>query len=61
MEVHKWTGKETITVKDVIDVLNEICELDSELMKNISLTRFPCNTEIRDHKSVQAHCYGMLL
>jgi len=58
MEVEKWTGDETIVVKDVIAMLNEIQQLDPELMTNMVLHRFPCKTEIRDHKAVQAHCHG---
>lgn len=58
MEVEKWTGEETVAVKDVLAMLNEIHALDSELTTNMVLHRFPCNKDIRDHKTVQAHCYG---
>ena len=58
MEVDKWTGEETIAIKDVVAMLNEIHKLDPELMADITLTRFPCNHSVRDHKTVQAHCYG---
>lgn len=58
MEVDKWTGEETMAIKDVIAVLNEIHDLDPELMANMTLTRFPCKDTVRDHKTVQAHCYG---
>ena len=58
MEVDKWTGEETFAIKDVIAMLNEIHQLDPELTANMVLHRFPCNKEIRDHKTVQAHCYG---
>ena len=58
MEVEKWTGEETITVKDVVAMLNEIHQIDPDLTTGMILHRFPCNKGIRDHKTVQAHCYG---
>lgn len=58
MEVEKWTGEETVAVKDIVAMLNEITQLDPELMTNVALKRFPCKPEIRDHKTVQAHCFG---
>lgn len=58
IEVDKWTGEETVAVKDIIATLNEIHKLDSELTTNMVLHRFPCNAEIKNHKTVQAHCYG---
>lgn len=58
MEVQKWTGEETIAVKDVIAMLNEIHQLDPELTTNMVLHRFPCNEGVKNHKTVQAHCYG---
>jgi len=58
MEVDKWTGEEFVAVKDVIALLNEIHEADPSLMTDITLTRFPCTEAVRDHKTVQAHCYG---
>lgn len=58
MEVDKWTGDETVAVKDVIAMLNEIQQLNPELMTDITMTRYPCNHAIRDHKTVQAHCFG---
>ena len=58
MEVNKWTGDETVAVKDVIAMLNELHQLNPELMTDFTLKRFPCNHAIRDHKTVQAFCYG---
>lgn len=58
MEINEWTGNEQITVKGIITALNEITRLDPDLMQQLCSTRFPCNTAIRDHKTVQTHCYG---
>ena len=58
MEIDRWTGEETVAVKDVIAMLNEIHQLDPELMTNMVLHRFPCNEGIKNHKTVQAHCHG---
>ena len=58
MEVEKWTGEETVAVKDVVAMLNEIHQIDLVLTANMVLHRYPCNKGIRDHKTIQAHCYG---
>lgn len=59
MEVEKWTGEETIKIKDIIATLNEITELDPNFMHKLTFERHPCSAGIRDHKTVQAHCYDM--
>jgi len=58
MKVEEWTGDETISIKEILAVMNEITEIDPDLMSHIGLVRFPCNHGIRDHETVQAHCYG---
>jgi len=55
MEVDGWTGEETIVVKDVIAMLNEMHQLDPKLMTDMVLHRFPCNEGIKNHKTVQVH------
>lgn len=58
MKVDKWTGEETVAIKDIIAMLNEVLELDKELLTDMILRRFPCSHAVRDHETVQAHCYG---
>lgn len=58
MKVDKWTGKEAISLLTILETLNEAYQLDSELMQNLITMRFPCSEEIRDHETIQAHCFG---
>jgi len=57
MKVNEWTGEEKISIKEILAVMNEITDLDPDLMNRIGLVRFSCNHDIRDHETVQAHCY----
>lgn len=58
MKVDKWAGNETVSINDILAFLNEINKLDPKFMKQLTTTRFPCSTELRDHETAQAHCYG---
>ena len=57
LKVDKWTGFESITINQILEVLNEMVGIDPEFTKKLMTTRFPCNHEMRDHKSIQVHCY----
>jgi len=58
MKVDKWTGKEAVSLLSVLDTLNEAYQLDPELMQNLITTRFSCNKKIRDHETIQTHCFN---
>ena len=57
MKVSEWSGKETISVTDALVFLNHVAKLDPEFITRLCLNRTACNTAIRDHESIQAHCY----
>ncbi len=57
MKVEKWTGNEAVSVNGILDLLNATCKLDPEFMQTLITSRFPCNENIKDHPSIQVHCY----
>ena len=58
MKVDKWTGNEAVSVTGVLILLNEACKLDPQFMQTLVTSRFPCNDKIKDHPTIQVHCYG---
>jgi hypothetical protein len=49
----EWNKTFGISIKDIIDTLNELVETDRDFVNTLISTRFPCNDKLRDHKSVQ--------
>ncbi len=45
--------KETISIDQTIEVLNEIIRLDPEAISKLVSVRVKCNTEIANHPTVQ--------
>jgi len=49
--------KESITPKDVCNLLNELLAIDYEAVKNLVSSRVRCNQTLADHPTVQARQY----
>ena len=49
--------KETITIQDVCDLLNELLEKDRYCINSLLFTRVTCNKAIADHPTVQVQQY----
>lgn len=47
-----------ITPQFIVDYLNELLELDSEMMHEFCFNRFKCNEKIAEHPTVQVTAYG---
>jgi len=45
--------KETITIQDAVDVLNEALSLDSEAINALIKARVKCNEDLSNHPSIQ--------
>jgi len=58
LKVKRFTGKETVSINEIIATLDELVKLDPVWMQKRCLTRYACNAKIRDHESVQVHCYN---
>lgn len=49
--------KESITIQDALDLLNEIVEKDKACAKALLNARVPCNQAIAEHPTIQVHAY----
>lgn len=58
MKVNIWEGSKTITINEIIKVLNDAFTLDPAAVQDLISTRFPCNQKLRDHETIQVHAYG---
>lgn len=47
--------KDTITVDETINLLNELLKLDQKAVNSIFSTRFPCNQGIVEHPTAQVN------
>lgn len=45
--------KETVTLNEVIDFLNELVEVDAPAVAALIANRVPCNEQLADHPTVQ--------
>lgn len=50
--------KESVTIQEVIDLLNSAIEKDREAMTELCKTRVKVNDELAEHPTIQAHCYN---
>jgi len=50
--------KKSITLKETVDILNEILRLDRKGISKFCLTRTLINDEIVNHPTVQVHAYS---
>jgi len=44
---------QTVNIDDVIHVLNDMVHLDPEAAYRLVETRYPCNTELSNHPTIQ--------
>lgn len=58
MQVEKWTGNEAISVNGIIEVLNNAFKYDAKFMQELIKNRISCNKKLRDHPTIQVHCYN---
>lgn len=49
--------KQSITVQDVLDLLNEIVEKDPACAKALLNARVLCNQTLAEHPTIQVHAY----
>lgn len=49
--------KETVTVQDVCDVLNEMLKLDKDCITALVNHREPCNEAVANHPTIQVQQY----
>lgn len=49
--------KDSISVKDVINILNEVVEKDPEAANSLFGHRVECNKKIADHPTIQVSMY----
>ena len=52
--------KQSVTVQDTIDLLNEMLELDSDLVDKLINNRYCVNKNIVDHPTIQVSVDGEL-
>ena len=45
--------KKSISITDVVDLLNEVCETDAEAMAALCNHRVPCSETLADHPTIQ--------
>jgi len=49
--------KNSVTVEDVVDLLNEALELDRDAIETLVESRVPCNQALADHPSIQVSAH----
>jgi len=47
--------KQSITIKNVCDILNELIKLDQKCAETLVSQRVPCNESVADHPTIQVH------
>lgn len=50
--------KDSVTIDDVIELLNGAIEMDSEAINNLVKSRVTCNELLADHPTIQAGKFG---
>jgi hypothetical protein len=53
MKVKKWTGKEKISLSQVIGILNSAIRADRKAIQTLIESRKPCNKKLANHPSIQ--------
>lgn len=49
--------KESVSLDEVIEFLNELVEIDKDCIENLIKNRVLCNNKMRDHDTVQVGCF----
>lgn len=50
--------KDTVTIDDTINLLNELLKIDHECIYNLVNARVGCNNLVEDHPTVQVTSFG---
>ena len=53
MKVQSWTGEEFVSIKEVIQFLNELLQIDSDAINKLLSLRVPCNKSLDEHETIQ--------
>lgn len=51
--------EESITVDDVVDLINELISIDPDAMLKLFNTRIHCNDKLADHPTIQVRGYEL--
>jgi len=50
--------KDSVTIDDVVELLNDAFTKDPEAMNNLALSRVACNETLADHPTIQVGKFG---